>query len=90
MKDLRPNMVSRWILASCFLAASLAVSEARAAADAPYDIVDTEKTLAFGYSAIIDRHLERTNAADVALERIGSLLEHDLPGLLAAAQRRSA
>jgi len=75
--DLRPVMVSRWILASCLLAAGLVGPGAQAGTDAPYDIVDVEKTLAFGYGAIIDRHLERTNAAGVALEAMRGLSHLD-------------
>jgi carboxyl-terminal processing protease len=40
---------------------------------APYDVVEAEKTLAFAYSSIVERHLERVTAAEIALEGMRGL-----------------
>ena len=42
-------------------------------AGAPYDVAEVERTLAFGYSTILERHLERGTAAVVALEGLRGL-----------------
>jgi carboxyl-terminal processing protease len=45
--------------------------------DTPYDVGEAEKTLAFGYDAIVERHLERVSAATIAVEGMRGLAAID-------------
>lgn len=36
--------------------------------EAPYDTTEAERTIVYGYTSIVERHLDRTNAAAVAME----------------------
>ncbi|MGE5504781.1 MAG: S41 family peptidase [Actinomycetota bacterium] len=80
MTVLKQNAVARWaIAATLVLAGSCApVSHGSfAQANAPYDVVEAEKTLAFGYTSIVERHLERVSAASVAIEGMRGLSSID-------------
>ncbi|MBC7906308.1 MAG: S41 family peptidase [Rhodospirillaceae bacterium] len=44
---------------------------------APYDTSEAEKTFAFGYTSIVERHLERVTAASVAMEGMRGLAAID-------------
>jgi len=68
---LKRNAVARWVIAATlFVAGSCApVSHGPLAnPQAPYDTAEAEKTFTFGYTSIVERHLERVNAASVAME----------------------
>lgn len=76
MVALQRNAVARWILAaSLTVAGSCApvIHGAPAGPLAPYDTVEAEKTLAFAYTSIVERHLERVRASAVALEALRGL-----------------
>ncbi|MBI5164936.1 MAG: S41 family peptidase [Magnetospirillum sp.] len=45
--------------------------------NAPYDVGEAEKTLAFGYNVVVERHLERVTIAAVALEGLRGLSSID-------------
>jgi carboxyl-terminal processing protease len=44
-----------------------------AGTNAPYDVAEAEKTFAFTYSSIVERHLERVTAAEIAIEGMRGL-----------------
>ncbi|MCR6631063.1 MAG: PDZ domain-containing protein [Magnetospirillum sp.] len=80
MTALKRNAVARWtIAASLFVAGSCApVSQGLLAnPQAPYDTAEAEKTLTFGYTSIVERHLDRVHAASVALEGMRGLAAID-------------
>lgn len=74
---LKRNSVAQWVIAaSLFVAGSCApVSHGPLAGgpNAPYDIAEAEKTLAFGYSSMVERHLDRVTAASIAIEGMRGL-----------------
>ncbi|HLO76198.1 MAG TPA: S41 family peptidase [Magnetospirillum sp.] len=77
---MKRNAVARWtIAASLFVAGSCApVSQGlQASPQAPYDTTEAEKTFVFGYTSIVERHLERVNAASVAMEGMRGLAAVD-------------
>jgi len=77
---LKRNAVARWtIAASLFVAGSCApVSQGSLAnPHAPYDTKAAADTFAFGYTSIVERHLERVTAAMVALEGMRGLAAID-------------
>jgi carboxyl-terminal processing protease len=43
----------------------------------PYDVTEAERTFTFGYTSIVERHLERATAASVALEGMRGLAAID-------------
>jgi carboxyl-terminal processing protease len=70
------NAVARWVIAtSLFVAGSCApVSQGTLAhPHAPYDTAEAEKTFAFAYTSIVERHLERVTAAAIAIEGMRGL-----------------
>lgn len=76
MTALKRNAVARWVIAATlFVAGSCApVSHGPLAnPQAPYDTAEAEKTFTFGYTSIVERHLERVNAASVAMEGLRGL-----------------
>lgn len=80
MTALKRNAVARWtVAASLFVAGSCApVSQGSLAnPHAPYDTKEAADTIAFGYTSIVERHLERTTAATVALEGMRGLAAID-------------
>lgn len=80
MTALKRNAVARWtIAASLFIAGSCApVSQGLLAnPQSPYDTGEAEKTFAFGYTSIVERHLDRVNAASVAMEGMRGLAAID-------------
>jgi carboxyl-terminal processing protease len=73
---LKRNAVAQWVVAgSLFVAGSCApVSQGSLAGpNAPYNTAEAEKTLSFGYSSIVERHLDRVTAAGVAIEGMRGL-----------------
>lgn len=73
---MRRKSVGRWVLASCLLAAGSCAPSSQATLVSPgaaYDVVEAEQTLAFGYTSITERYLERVTAATVALEGMRGL-----------------
>lgn len=73
---LKRNAVARWVIASSlFVAGSCApVSQGPLAGPhAPYDTVMAEKTLVFGFTSILERHLESVTAAAIAVEGMRGL-----------------
>lgn len=73
---LKCNAVARWVIASSlFVAGSCApVSQGPLAGPhTPYDTVTAEKTLVFGFTSILERHLEGVSAAAIALEGMRGL-----------------
>jgi carboxyl-terminal processing protease len=48
-----------------------------AGADAPYDVAAAEQTLSFGYTSIVERHLQRVTAATIAVEGMRGLAAID-------------
>lgn len=80
MTALKRNAVARWtVAASLFVAGSCApVSQGlQASPQAPYDTVEAEKTFVFGYTSIVERHLDRATAASVAMEGMRGLAAVD-------------
>lgn len=80
MTALKRNAVARWtIAASLFIAGSCApVSQGlHANPSSPYDTAEAEKTFAFGYTSIVERHLDRVNAAAIAMEGMRGLAAID-------------
>lgn len=80
MTVLKRNAVARWVIAaSLFVAGSCApVSQGSLAnPHAPYDTMEAEKTFAFAYTSIVERHLERVTAAAVAIEGMRGLAAID-------------
>lgn len=84
---MRDNRVAGWIVTASLLmvGASAPVIPGIAGLDAPYDTVEAERTFDFGYRAILDRTLETTNAASVALEGLRGLSNID-PNIALAVQ----
>ena len=76
---MRDNRVAGWIVTASLLmvGAGAPVIPGIAGLDAPYDTVEAERTFDFGYRAILDRTLETTNAAAVALEGLRGLSNID-------------
>ncbi|MGE5514778.1 MAG: S41 family peptidase [Bacteroidota bacterium] len=73
---MKRTAVARWtIAASLFIAGSCApVSQGLLAnPQSPYDTGEAEKTFVFGYTSIVERHLDRVNAAAVAMEGMRGL-----------------
>lgn len=73
---MKRNAVAQWVVAaSLFVAGSCApVSQGSLAGPhAPYDTAEAEKTFSFGYTSIVERHLDRVNAAGVAMEGLRGL-----------------
>lgn len=80
MTVLKRNAVARWtIAASLFIAGSCApVSQGlQANPQSPYDTTEAEKTFVFGYTSIVERHLDRVTAASVAMEGMRGLAAID-------------
>ncbi len=80
MTALKRNAVARWtIAASLFIAGSCApVSQGlQANPHAPYDTAEAEKTFTFGYTSIVERHLDRVTAASIAMEGMRGLAAID-------------
>ncbi|MEW5728040.1 MAG: S41 family peptidase, partial [Pseudomonadota bacterium] len=76
MTVLKHSAVARWVIAgSLFVAGSCApVSQGPLAGPhAPYDTAEAEKTLVFGFNSIVERHLDRVNAATIAVEGMRGL-----------------
>jgi carboxyl-terminal processing protease len=73
---LKRNGAARWVIAAClFVAGSCAPVSQGLPVDkhSPYDTAKAEKTLSFAFTTIIERHLERVNAATIALEGMRGL-----------------
>lgn len=80
MTALKRNAATQWVIvASLFVAGSCApVSQGvQPTSNSPYDSKAASDTFAFGYTSIVERHLERTSAAQVALEGLRGLAAID-------------
>lgn len=74
------NVAVRWAVAASFLliGADTPVTHGLLESPrAPYDAADAERTLSYGYTAIVERHLDRVSAAAVALEGMRGLAAID-------------
>jgi len=77
---LKRNAVARWVLAASLLVAGSCAPASQGNLvnpAAPYDAKEAEKTLAFGFGTIVERHLERFDAAAIALEGMHGLATLD-------------
>lgn len=80
MPDLKRNATARWIVAASLLIAGSCApvsQKLHAMPEAPYDTGEAERTVHYAYTSIVERHLERTTAADVALEGMRGLAAID-------------
>lgn len=74
------NVAARWAVAASFLLIGAGTPVTHGLLEypqAPYDATEAERTFAYGYTAIVERHLDRISAAAIAMEGMRGLAAID-------------